>query len=198
LRPGLGYSIDWEFEAQQSLTRALPTSAAAIYRLVRSQRVDWVLVPANGNGSSGEDRFVATLIRAHGEVAYAAENWYLYRLVATPTDTVHVCAPGTNVGTCVLTKDIAGPWTIKEKACNGGTYELSLVNRGASAWRALVLFSAPSWDSDYTTIAGGSVGTLYATAPPDRSNIIVSLSPVGKGGEASEVTLKTTAVGANC
>jgi hypothetical protein len=198
LSPGLDYSVDWEFEAQQSLARPLPTSAAAIYRLVRSQRVGWVLVAANGDGSSDEDAFVATLIRAHGELAYAAENWYLYRLVAVPTDRVRVCARGTNARTCVLTKDIAGPWTITEVACNGRTYELSLVNRGVSAWTVFVLFSGTSWDSDYTTIAGGSAGSLYATAPTGRSDITVSLSPAGKGGEASEVTLKTTALGTNC
>ena len=199
LRPGLEFSINWEFEAQQSLKRALPTSAPAIYRLARSQKVDWVLIDASGGGPGGGDRFLAKLVRAHGQLAFAAENWQLYRLVATPGEATPVCAPGTEARTCVLTKDVVHPWTVAEKVCSGTTYALTVENRGTAAWRAFVLFPSVGWDSDYVTVAGKSVGTLYATSPAGVSpTMIVSLSPLGEGDNLSEVTLKSSTVGGKC
>ena len=46
---------------------------------------------------------------------------------------------------------------------------------------SVVLFPSVGWDSDYVTVAGKSVGTLYATSPAGVSpTMIVSLRPSGR------------------
>ena len=72
----------------------MPTNPEAVYKLAISHGVRWALISTNGVSSGGGDAFVEGLVRAHGDLVYAAENSYLYKLVPTATNAMVGCAVG--------------------------------------------------------------------------------------------------------
>ena len=193
LRPGLDLTQSWEFEEQQGLRRPLPTTPNGIYNLARARGVNWALVATNGVGAIGSDQFTRDLVRTHGELTYAADNYNLYKLVPRPVDISGFCTPGTVGPSCALYRDVTASAGTNLTACPGATYALTVATNGAGSWRAWLIFPAAPWDSSYITVGNGASGTVYDTAPGRPSTLLVSVTPMQKGGEVSEVTLRTSA-----